>query len=421
MPPEPAQQPGPLDDHLEPRRARDSGPRSRRPAGVRIVGPGAPRGSPGLDQAAGRGAGLAGLRAPHQGSRARPGRAGSADRPGPARTGRRPAPTAASTSRRGGDRRGPSTGPASGRPRGCGGRPRRSARPSRPGASRGSARGSPSPRCRGRDAPRAARSRPSSAAHRSSGGGRPAERTAAGRGGRPKVGGGRRLSRKRATRSGQSKPRPLYVTSQPWPAGRSAIASSIPASPAWSGSRSWTWWNRSPVHQPSPTRKATVPAPVARPVVSVSRQTSGTSGPGWSGQAGDPIPVDGQADRLGLDPDMAAAGTLDPARHRGPRPAVRRARTRPTVPGRPTGGRRRPPGSSRRGCLPLEPEPVEPALEDPEVAHRPGRLGSAGRDRRAGTELPERRTGAGRGPGRRPPVRGADPCRPGSLRRSHSR
>ena len=51
----------------------------------------------------------------------------------------------------------------------------------------------------------------------------------------------------------------------------------------WSGRSSWACRNRSASHQPSPTRNAIVPAAVARPVVSVSRQTSGTSGGGWPG------------------------------------------------------------------------------------------------------------------------------------------
>jgi hypothetical protein len=36
-------------------------------------------------------------------------------------------------------------------------------------------------------------------------------------------------------------------------------------------------------------------------------------------QAGDPVAIDGQADRLGLDPDVAAARALDPARIEGRR------------------------------------------------------------------------------------------------------
>jgi hypothetical protein len=90
--------------------------------------------------------------------------------------------------------------------------------------------------------------------------------------------------RYRATSSGQSKPRPLYVTSQPKRGIRAASSASRAGSSAWSGRRSWTCRNRLPSHQPSPTRNASVPAAVASPVVSVSRQRRGASAGGWPGR-----------------------------------------------------------------------------------------------------------------------------------------
>ena len=56
-------------------------------------------------------------------------------------------------------------------------------------------------------------------------------------------------------------------------------------SSAWSGTRSWTWRKASASHHPRPTRNATVPAAVARPVVSVSRHTSGRRRWRMAGQA----------------------------------------------------------------------------------------------------------------------------------------
>ncbi len=63
-----------------------------------------------------------------------------------------------------------------------------------------------------------------------------------------------------------------------------AISASIAGSSAWSGSRSWVWWKADPSQRASPTRNASVPAAVARPVVSVSMQTRGASTGGWPGR-----------------------------------------------------------------------------------------------------------------------------------------
>ena len=103
------------------------------------------------------------------------------------------------------------------------------------------------------------------------------------------------MSRKRATRSGQSKPRPLYVTSQA--VGRQELGEGLEhAGLAGLVGQEELDLAEGIARPPAQAdRKATVPAPVARPVVSVSRQTSGTSGPGWSGSAGDPVAVDRQA------------------------------------------------------------------------------------------------------------------------------
>ena len=98
-----------------------------------------------------------------------------------------------------------------------------------------------------------------------------------------RAGADRPCRRYRATRSGQSKVRPLYVTRAGAGPISAVTASRNAASSPWSGRRSWTRLSRPASHRAIPTRNATVPVPVPSPVVSVSRQTNGRSGPGWPG------------------------------------------------------------------------------------------------------------------------------------------
>ena len=163
-----------------------------------------------------------------------------------------------------------------------------------------------------------------------------------------------------------------------------------PRSSAWSGSSSWTWRNRSPSHQPSPMRNATVPAAVASPVVSVSRQTSGTSGRRLAGQ-------------------RARAA---PGRAAGRRPAARRGRTAPpgVVDDLAVERRRQPLAPARRRARRGR------AAGSAGVADRgrpPGTAPAAGRGRSVGRATARRARHRPSPGGRRP----AEPSRPSSASR----
>ena len=186
--------------------------------------------------------------------------------------------------------------------------PRRRRRGSRPVLLEGNRNIAPGSRHRRRrhaGADRAAPLQRSAAARSASGGGRCAARSAGDRGGRRAAGAARPARRYRATSSGQSNPRPLYVTSQASAGIAAARADKSARSSACSGSSSWTCRKRSCSHHPRPMRNATVPAAVASPVVSVSRQTSGTSAGGWPGSAASRTRSTGTALdwRLGSDDD----------------------------------------------------------------------------------------------------------------------
>ena len=111
-----------------------------------------------------------------------------------------------------------------------------------------------------------------------------------------------------APRSAASRTRArCSVTSQVSGVTQRAISASSAGSSAWSGSRSWIWRNASPSQRARPTRNASVPAAVASPVVSVSRQTSGASGGGWPGRPREPLAVERDLDRRDRPAGRAAA------------------------------------------------------------------------------------------------------------------
>ena len=115
---------------------------------------------------------------------------------------------------------------------------------------------------------------------------------------------------------------------------------------------SWTWRKRSASHQPSPMRKASVPAAVASPVVSVSRQTSGTSGGGCPGSVASRSRSTGRA-RDGVSRrTMTPSDVADDLAVDGPGQA-RRARS----------SRRRRATASRVGAPGRRPIAIEPAGE----------------------------------------------------------
>ena len=167
------------------------------------------------------------------------------------------------------------------------------------------------------------------------------------------------------------------------------------------------------------------PAPVARPVVSVSRQTSGTSGGAPSGSRPSRSRSIGRLERRRLDPDVAARRRRGPTPRRRRRRAARRARR--------SAGRARPAARARcaprRGGPPIRPRsaaagvPGAPQVRQP--APEPGRVDHAadgrldGARRCAGAERAEQPQGECLGVDVR--VRAAGRCRPGSPTRSRSR
>ena len=161
------------------------------------------------------------------------------------------------------------------------------------------------------------------------------------------TGAGRPASRYRASISGQSNPRPLYETSQASGVIHSAISARSAGSSAWSGSRSWVWRKWSPSQRARPTRNASVPAAVARPVVSVSRQTSGASAGGWPGRRAS------RSRSSGISTGATTRRTMHPAgvsATSAPRAAARRAAST---------GLRRPESGARAGAAsgPSEADP----------------------------------------------------------------
>ena len=168
------------------------------------------------------------------------------------------------------------------------------------------------------------------------------------------------------------------------------------ARPAGPGRSSWACRNRSPSHQPSPTRNAIVPAAVASPVVSVSRQTSGTSGGGWPGQA-----RRGARDRAAGRPSAARSGrpaqlgsrTSSPSTRLGQPLAERRSsrdrRRRRAIAGLAAVGRERRPVVREP---PLERRTAHAGRLEPTAARRRARRGAAARAPCAST------SGSSRGP-----------------------
>ncbi len=229
------------------------------------------------------------------------------------------------------------------------------------------------------------------------------------------TGADRPAMRYRVTSNGQSKPRPLYVTSQASGGIRPASSSSRARSSAWSGSTSWTWWNRSPCHQPRPMRKASVPVAVARPVVSVSRQTSGRPGGGCPGR------VASRSRSMGRSMLRPSTRTYRPSPVRTTSPSsVSASRSASASP---------PSGAWGRGSVGA---PVSGARTAARNRSRRRARSVGGRAtgavtrpgparRRSASGAPQARPAAGgRGPGHRRSVRGADPCTTGSRRRSCS-
>ena len=161
-----------------------------------------------------------------------------------------------------------------------------------------------------------------------------------------------------------------------------------------------------PPTSPRPIRNATVPAAEPRPVVSVSRHTSGTSACGWPGN------------RASASRSMATGRDAVSTRTTVPtsvwttspsRSAASRCASPPCVdgPARPIGrGRPRPR---------YPPEVREPAREERRLCH-----GGSGRHDGAPARRAAR-AGAARGASGRIPAPGAVPCRPGSPPRTRRR
>ena len=246
-------------------------------------------------------------------------------------------------------------------------RRRRAAR----GGSRGSVPGSPSRRRPGRDRGRGAPLRRSAGGRRSSGAGRPAGRTAGGRDGRR----GPAAAVAHPVAGHQQRPveAPAVVGHQPGvgAGSPSARASRRAGSSAWSGQQELDLSEA----VPGPRRRSRrgrrpCPSPVARPVVSVSRQTSGTSGRGRPGQVGQPLAVDRRA----------GPGAGRPGRSRRARPWTH---SPSTASGQPAGEIRAPLGEIRRTRRAAGASWPGPRPPGPPFATGPG-TAPAGRARGAG-------------------------------------
>ncbi len=163
-------------------------------------------------------------------------------------------------------------------------------------------------------------------------------------------------------------------------------------------------------HQPRPMRNATVPAAVARPVVSVSRQTSGRSAGGWPGNRAS------RSRSTGRSMDRPSTRTKRPERASTTSPSsVVASRSARSVRGTGAWGRgpAGAPGSAVR--IADRKRSRRRARSD---GGRAGRAVTPGSPRPGPHRPPARATGAGPGPGRRRSAPAVVRCRPDSRRRS---